>query len=143
MKYVVTVNGKQYDVEVEKVGGGYQPVSRNVASAPIPRVATPQPVAPAPAAAPAAAPVSEAVVSPKPAASVSESDTKIECPMPGAILDVKVNVGDVVKNGQVLLILEAMKMENEIVSPVAGTISSVMVKKGDTVDSGRILINIK
>ena len=135
MKYVVSVNGKQYDVEVEKVGGGYQPVSRQGNSAPIPRAAAPVQAAPVAPAAPVAAQSN--------VTNASASDTKMEAPMPGTILDIKVNVGDKVNNGQVLLVLEAMKMENEIVSPVDGTISSVMVKKGDVVNSGDLLITIK
>ena len=135
MKYVVSVNGKQYDVEVEKVGGGYQPMSRQGNSAPIPRAtAAPVEVAPVAPVAKAADPISS---------QSSAGNEKIEAPMPGTILDVKVNVGDKVDNGQVLLVLEAMKMDNEIVSPVGGTISSVMVKKGDTVNSGDIMITIK
>lgn len=134
MKYVVSVNGKKYDIEVEKVAGGYQPMSRQSASAPMARATS----------TPTAAPVQSA---PEPVKNTvtngSTGDTKIEAPMPGTILDVKVNIGDKVNNGQVVLVLEAMKMENEIVSPVDGTISSVTVKKGDAVDSGDVLITIK
>ena len=137
MKYVVNVNGKKYDVEVEKVGGGYQPVSRQGNSAPIPRAT----VAPAEAAPVAPAPKAAEPISTQNTVSGTNA-TKMEAPMPGTILDVKVNVGEKVDNGQVLLVLEAMKMENEIVSPVGGTISSVMVKKGDTVNSGDLLITI-
>ena len=137
MKYVVSVNGKQYDIEVEKVVGGYQPMSRQGAAAPVARTAAPAPrtqVQPDPEPAPVKA--QNTVVN------ASDGDTKMEAPMPGTILDVKVKAGDKVSDGQVVLVLEAMKMENEIVSPVDGTIASVMVKKGDTVDSGDILITI-
>ncbi len=91
--------------------------------------AAPAPVAPAPvAAAPAAAPVA--------------GGTQITSPMPGSILDVKVNVGDAVSNGQVLVLLEAMKMENEICAPADGKVLSVNVKKGDTVDTGSLMVVI-
>ena len=138
MKYVVSVNGKQYDIEVEKVVGGYQPMSRQGAAAPVARTAAPAPrkqkVQQDPE--PAQVKAQSTVANP------SAGDTKMEAPMPGTILDIRVKVGDKVSDGQVVLVLEAMKMENEIVSPVDGTIASVMVKKGDTVDSGDILITI-
>ena len=81
----------------------------------------------APAAAPAAAPV---------------GGTTITCPMPGTIIDIKVAAGDTVAEGQVLLIFEAMKMENEIVAPCAGTVAGIHTSKGDTVDSGAVLISL-
>ena len=88
------------------------------------------PPAPAPKAAPAA---------PKAAAGAG---TKVTAPMPGTILDVKVSNGAAVKSGDQLVILEAMKMENEIVAPADGTVTSVLVKKGDTVNSNDVLITI-
>ena len=113
-KYNVNVNGTMYEVTVEEVVGGAAPVA-----------AAPAPVAaPAPAAAPVAAPAG------------GESVTS---PMPGNILSVNVNVGDTVAEGQVLMILEAMKMENEIMAPKAGTITNVAVQKGATVESGTLL----
>ena len=81
----------------------------------------------APVAAPAAAPV---------------GGTTITCPMPGTIIDIKVAAGDTVAEGQVLLIFEAMKMENEIVAPCAGTVAGIHTSKGDTVDSGAVLISL-
>lgn len=114
----ITVNGAAYDVTVEELAAGAAPV----AAAP----AAPK-AAPAPAAAPkAAAPAAAGAVS-------------VKAPMPGNILDVKVSVGAAVKAGQVLVILEAMKMENEISAPQDGTIASVDVRKGDVVDSGALL----
>ena len=126
-RYNISVNGNAYDVAVEEIGAG----------APAPVAApTPAPVAaptPAPVAAPAAAP----------AAATVTGGTQINAPMPGNILDVKVKVGDTVKNGTPLVILEAMKMENDVVSSVDGTVASINVKKGDTVDSGSLIAVIK
>lgn len=124
MKYVVTINGKQYDVEVEKVSGGYKPMSMGAKAAP---------AAPAPAPAPAA---------PK-AAPVPAGDNTVTSPMPGTILGVKVKEGDAVKAGQLVIILEAMKMENEIVAPADGVVASVAVKEGDTVETDATLVVLK
>ncbi len=132
MKYVVTINGKQYDVEVEKVSGGYKPMSMGAKAAP----AAPAPAAPAPAA-PAPAPAA-----PK-AAPVSAGDNTVTSPMPGTILGVKVKEGDAVKAGQLVIILEAMKMENEIVAPADGVVASVAVKEGDTVETDATLVVLK
>ena len=77
-----------------------------------------------------------------PAASGTEGSVKIDAPMPGTILDVKVSAGSSVSSGQVLCILEAMKMENEIVAPQAGTVSSVNVNKGDSVEAGQVIITM-
>ena len=120
-RYAITVNGVVYHVTVDETG----------AAAPA--------VAPAPAAAPAAAPAP----APAPAATPAPAGgTQVTSPMPGSILDVKVNVGDTVANGQVLVLLEAMKMENEICAPCDGKVVSVSVKKGDTVDTGSLLVVI-
>lgn len=130
MKYVVTINGKKYDVEVEKVSGGYKPMSMSTpAAAPVP--------APAPVATPAPAPA------PKAAAPASAGSSVVTSPMPGTILGVKVAAGDTVKSGQVVVILEAMKMENEIVAPADGVVESVSVKVGDTVDTDATLVVLK
>lgn len=130
-KFNITVNGKQYEVDVEEVGG--------VASAP--RPASPAPVAVATPAATLAAPVAKSA--PAPAVNVPEGGVKIESPMPGTILDIRVNVGDVVKTGDVLLILEAMKMENEIMAPSAGRIAAIGTTKGSSVNSGELLVVIE
>ena len=89
----------------------------------------------APVAAPAAAPVAAPAAAPV-------GGTTITCPMPGTIIDIKVAAGDTVAEGQVLVIFEAMKMENEIVAPCAGTVAGIHTSKGDTVDSGAVLISL-
>lgn len=122
--YTITVNGTPYNVTVEDANGSAAPV----AAAPTPAAAPASAPAPAPAAAPAA---------PATAGSVS-----VDAPMPGNILDIKVSNGASVKAGDVLLILEAMKMENEIVAPQDGTVASVNVNKGDTVEAGQTLVSL-
>lgn len=127
-QYTVTVNGTAYEVTVESAAGGRMasaPVARAAAPAPAARPAAPV-AAPAPAAAPAAAPV--------PAGA-----NTITSPMPGTILDVKVTAGQAVKASDVLFILEAMKMENEIFAGVDGVVSSIAVAKGAAVNSGDVL----
>ncbi len=124
MKYVVNLNGKNYEVEVNEC----EAVVTNVTDAVAAPVAAPAPVAtaPAPAAAPAAAPV-------------SAEGTQVLAPMPGAILNVNVSVGAAVKAGDVLMILEAMKMENDIVAPCDGVVKQIPVVKGSTVNSDDVL----
>ena len=133
-KYNIIVNGTAYAVEVEEVGG-------SAVSAPAPAAApapTAAPSAPAPTAAPAPAPAAA------PAAAAPSAGAKtVECPMPGTILDIKVNPGDAVSAGQVLLILEAMKMENEIIAPSGGIVDTIQVTKGSSVNAGEILLSIK
>ncbi len=118
-RFNVTVNGKSYDVAVEEITDGS---------------AAPVAAAPAPSAAPAA---------PKAAAPAAGAGTKVTAPMPGTILDVKVNVGDSISKGQVIMVLEAMKMENDIVASCDGKITSVLVKKGDTVNASDALATIQ
>ena len=127
-KFKINVNGTSYNVEVEELGGFSAPV----AAAPVAPAAAPAPVAAAPVA-PAAAPASVAASAP-----VADG-TQVKAPMPGNILDVKVSVGDTVAEGDVLMILEAMKMENEILAPAAGKVASVQVAKGASVNSGDVL----
>lgn len=122
--YRITVNGTAYDVAVEELGAGTVPA----AAAP---AAAPAPVAAAPAAAPAA-----------PAASGAEGAVKVAAPMPGKILAIKANVGQAVKRGDVVMILEAMKMENEITAPEDGTIAGINVAVGDSVESGDTLASL-
>lgn len=121
MKYVVTLNGKNYEVEVTE----QEAVLLSVNDA----VAAHAPVAAAPAAPVAAAP-----------AAVAGDGTKVPSPMPGTILSVNVNVGQAVKTGDVLLVLEAMKMENDIVAPCDGTIKQLLVSKGSTVNTDDVLV---
>ena len=124
--YRITVNGTSYDVAVEEISGGAAPAAAPVAA---PK-ATPAPkAAPAPAAAPKAA-------------SGSEGSVKVAAPMPGKILSVKTEAGKSVKKGEVMLILEAMKMENEIVAPQDGTVASVNVSVGDSVEAGDTLATL-
>ena len=130
MKYKVTLNGRTYEVEVEH--GKAMLLDEYEAIAPAPVAAAP--VAAAPVAAPAAA---------APAApAVTGAGEAVTAPMPGNILKVNVNVGDAVKEGQVLVVLEAMKMENEIMAPKNGTVTQVVVSKGSTVDTGAALVVI-
>lgn len=129
MKYQVKVDGKVFEVEVEKVGGGYAsltPASLTAAPA-APAAPAPQAAAPAPAA-PAAAPAGGA--------------GDVVAPMPGTVLKVNVNNGDTVAEGDVILILEAMKMENEIVAPCAGKVT-LNVKAGETVDTDAVLASVQ
>ena len=121
MKYIVNLNGKNYEVEVEET----EAVITGVADAVAAPVAAPVAAAPAPAQAPSAA--------------VSADGAKVISPMPGTILSVNKNVGDSVNEGDVIMILEAMKMENEIVAPASGTIKQLLVSKGSTVDTDAVL----
>ena len=131
-KFVINVNGNQYEVEVEEVGGNSTTVQTAPAAAP---VAAPEKGAPTPAPSkPAAAPAAGAAA---PAGAL-----KITAPMPGTILELKVKAGDAIKKGDVVAILDAMKMENEIVAPQDGSIASVHVAKGASVNSGDLLISI-
>lgn len=131
-KFVINVNGNQYEVEVEEVGGGSQPVTYTAPAAPVA----------APAAAPAPKAAAPKPAAPAPAASGPAGAVKVSAPMPGTILDIKVNPGDAVKKGAVLMILEAMKMENEIVAPQDGTVASINTSKGASVNSGDLLISL-
>lgn len=128
MKYKVTLNGKTYEVEVE--AGKAVLLDEYEALAPAPAAAA---EAPAPAAAPAAAPA--------PAAAVNlAAGEPVNSPMPGNILRVEVKQGDQIKAGQLLVVLEAMKMENEIMAPKDGTVAQVVVSKGSVVETGSPLV---
>ncbi len=130
--YTITVNGNAYNVTVEE--GVSAPQAYVPVAAPAP-VAAAAPVAPAPKteAAPAA---------PAPAAGTSAGSVKVSSPMPGKIVSVKASVGQKVKKGDVILILEAMKMENEIVSPQDGTVASINVNAGQSVEAGSLLATL-
>lgn len=125
-KYKVTVDGQVFNVIVEEDTA--QTLHQNVISS------RPEPVSPHPAA---------ITAEPQPQRRFpADGVLKVEAPMPGSIVDLAVSPGDTVKEGEVLLILEAMKMENEITAPQSGTVYEVHVKAGDTVDSGEILVEI-
>lgn len=118
--FLVNVNGTSYEVAVEEIDASQvkaAPAAPAVQAAPAPAPSAPAPAAPA-------------------------GGTQVCSPMPGNILDVKVKNGDVVKSGDLLFILEAMKMENEILAPAGGTIGGVSVQKGATVDTGALLCSI-
>lgn len=123
MKYIVTLNGKNYEVDVNELA---EAIVTNVSDT----ITAPAPVAPA-------APVAPSAPAPTPA--VSGSGTPVKAPMPGAILKVNATQGQKVNEGDVLFILEAMKMENEIVAPCSGTVSQVVVSQGNTVDTDAVL----
>ena len=121
--YRITVNGTAYDVAVEELGAGAAPaVATPVAAAPV--AAAPAPAAPAPAASGAAGGIT------------------VSSPMPGKILSVKASVGQAVKKGDVILVLEAMKMENEVVAPEDGTIATINVAANDSVEAGDTLATL-
>lgn len=115
--YTITVNGTAYDVTVEETAGG------SVASTPAKK----------------AAPAKKA---PAKAASGAQGSVKVEAPMPGKILSVKASAGQAVKKGDVIMILEAMKMENEIVAPQDGTIASINANEGASVEAGNVLATL-
>ena len=128
MKYKLTLNDRTYEVEVELA----EPMM----------IQEFQSYTPAPAA--SAAPVEEAATSTAPAAApaVTGAGEQVDSPMPGTILKVNVAAGQTVKEGDLLVILEAMKMENEIFAPKGGTVSQVLVEKGASVNTGDVLVVI-
>lgn len=136
MKCIVTMNGNRFEVEVERVSPFHQLTREEIASGAAAPVAAPAAPAPAPKPAPAPAPA------PKPAAPAPAGGAQIVCPMPGTVLAVKAAQGTAVKAGQTVFVVEAMKMENEIVAPVDGTLSQVLVKQGDTVDTDQVMVTI-
>ena len=132
MKYKVTLNGRTYEVEVEAgkamLLDEYEAI---VPSAPA-----------APVAAPAAAAVEAVPAAPAAPAAVTGAGEAVNAPMPGTILKVNVTQGQAVKEGDVLCILEAMKMENDIIAPKSGTVTQVVTAKGASVSSGDPLVVI-
>ena len=126
MKFKITMNSRTYEVEVESA----EPMLLHEF-----QTYAPAPAVPVVEAAPSAAPAAAA-----PATGAGES---VDSPMPGNILKVNVTAGQAVKQGDVLLILEAMKMENEIMAPKSGTVTQVLVSKGATVETGAPLVFIQ
>ena len=120
-QYTITVNGVSYDVTVEEKNGG---------------------VVSAPKAVEKSAPAASAPVASAPQAAAKEGNVAVSAPMPGKILAVKAKEGDSVKAGDVILVLEAMKMENDIVAPQDGVVASINVKVGDSVESGAKLASL-
>ncbi len=131
--YNITVNGVTYVVNVEEVGGAFAPAApvATPVSAPAPTPA-PAPVAQAPAAAP----------TPAPAVKGSAGAVAVKAPMPGNIMKINAKVGAAVKKGDVLVVLEAMKMENDICAPEDGTVASVEVSQGATVETDAVLVTL-
>lgn len=120
-KFKITVNGQTYEVEVEEIGGSGQSVSPSVEQQPQTQPAK-----------------IETVSTPE----VSTAGTPVTAPMPGAILDIKVNVGDQVEEGDVVAVLEAMKMENELSAPVSGKVLSISFNKGTSVEANDTILTI-
>ena len=133
MKYVVTLNGKNYEVDVTETDA----IVTGITEVPVM-------VAAAPAAAPVAAQAEtpkaeEAPAAPAAPAAPTASGTQVKAPMPGTILAVKASAGQAVKAGDVIVVLEAMKMENDIVAPCDGTVKEIVVTKGTTVNTDDVL----
>ncbi len=124
-KFNITVNGNSYEVEVEEVGS-------EVSSAPVKKAAAPKAAPKAPVKKPAA---------PKKAVAAGSKD--VTAPLPGTVLDIKVKEGQEVNQGDVVILLEAMKMENEIAAPTSGKVSQILVKTGDAVNGGDVMISIE
>ncbi len=122
-KFNIKVNGKSYEVEVEEIGSSAPSYSA--------------PAAPAPASAPAPAPASAPAPAP-----VSAGASSIKAPMPGTINAVKVTAGESIKKGQVVAVLEAMKMENEIMAPEDAVVASVAVTQGQSVNTGDVIVTL-
>ncbi len=125
-KFNIKVNGKAYEVEVEEVGSS-------------------APSFTAPAAPAVSAPVNETKSAPAPApapAPVNAGSSSIKAPMPGTINAVKVTAGEFIKKGQVVAVLEAMKMENEIMAPEDAVVASVAVSQGQSVNTGDVIVTL-
>ncbi len=125
-KFQVTVNGNTYEVDVEELSSGAQGSAAQAAPTNTQAVSS----------------VPTTVPSPAPASAGTSGDTLLEAPMQGKIVSVKVGVGDLVNEGDVVAVLEAMKMENEIVAPSAGTIASINVTSGQAVEAGDLIASL-
>ena len=139
-KFKISIDGTQYLVEMEEVGAP-QPTPADAVPAPAAAAPAPAP-APVPAPAPAAAPAPAPEPAPAPAAPAVAGSFAQTAPMPGTILDIHVKVGDTVTANQPVMVLEAMKMENEVVAEQAGTIASINVEKGAMVNPGDTLFTL-
>lgn len=139
-KFKISIDGTQYLVEMEEVGAP-QPTPADAVPALAAAAPAPAPV-PAPAPAPAAAPAPAPEPAPAPAAPAAAGSFAQTAPMPGTILDIHVKVGDTVAANQPVMVLEAMKMENEVVAEQAGTIASINVEKGAMVNPGDTLFTL-
>ena len=134
MKYVVTLNGKNYEVDVTETDAIVTGITE------VPVMVAAAPAVAAPVAAPVEAPkTEEAPAAPSAPAAPTASGTQVKAPMPGSILAVKASVGQAVKAGDVLVVLEAMKMENDIVASCDGTVKEILVTKGATVNTDDVL----
>lgn len=129
-KYKITLNGKSYEIEVEALKEGEAKAAASFAKAPVAAAPSVKAAPAAPAAKASAAPVSGGAGS-------------VSAPMPGTILRVNKAAGDAVKAGEAVVVLEAMKMENDISSPKDGVIKAIAVNKGDTVASGQFLFEVE
>ena len=130
-QYKITVNGKVYDVSVEEIKSEKsKPVATVVNTA-------------TPAAAPKPVATTSAAPAPKAAVAIDENAISVKATMPGTILSFNVAVGDKVQEGQVVAILEAMKMENEVTAPASGEVKSIHVEKGSSVVEGQVILQIK
>lgn len=125
-KFNISVNGKTYEVEVEEVGGVFAPVAAVPKAAPAPK----------------AAPKAAAPAAPKPAAPAPAGAESITAPMPGKVMSIKVKQGQTVNAGDLILTLEAMKMENEIFCGDGGTVKEIRVQEGAAVNPGDVLVVI-
>jgi len=150
-KYQYKVQGVDYDVEIEEVEGNIAKVNVNgirfdvEMKQPINPASTLKKVhvqAPKPVSRPSVAPAAAAAAAPAPQAAPAGAGSSVKAPLPGTITELKVNVGDTVKVGDVVLVLEAMKMQNNIESEYEGTVTSINAKQGETVMEGAVLMTI-
>ncbi len=146
-KYQYKVNGVDYNVEIEDIEGNIAKVTVNgkpfevELKEPVKKPSHPKKVhVSAPTAAPATAPAAAPAAKPQ---ATAGSGAKVLAPLPGTITDVKVNVGDMVKSGDTVVILEAMKMQNNIEADNSGKVTSILVTRGDTVMEGAVLVTIE